>query len=259
MRRQSSGVSSSNGMLLKMPALLTTASSRPKLSTAVVHDRLAALGAVDGVVRGHCRPARGGDLVDDLVGDGCVGAVAVHGSAEVVDDDGCAAARQLHRIEAPEPAPGAGDDRDLAVEVDHGPTPRFVDWRRVRTLRWNRYLVNERGAVETGSTTVDDDGPQRLGLLASALAGRTVAVASGGRGEPAWTDGITVFVDAAESPRRQLESVTVQASLLAGGGLEPDVVRKLVRRPALAKRYLAVEGHRALAANEDCCRIPCDR
>ena len=55
---------------------------------------------------------------------------------------------------------------------------------------------------------------------------------------------------------RQLESVTVQASLLAGGGLEPDVVRKLVRRPALAKRYLAVEGHRALAANEELLPYP---
>jgi nitric oxide reductase NorD protein len=105
--------------------------------------------------------------------------------------------------------------------------------------------------VETGSTTVDEDGPQRLGLLASALAGRTVAVAAGGRGEPPWTDGVTVFVDADESVRRQLESVTVQASLLAGGGLAPDIVRKFVRRPALARKYLAVEGHRALAANEE--------
>ena len=105
--------------------------------------------------------------------------------------------------------------------------------------------------METGSTTVDDDGPQRLALFASALAGRTVAVASAGSREPAWTDGITVFVDAAETPSRQLESVTVQASLLAGGGLDPDVVRKLGRRSALARRYLAVEGHRALAANED--------
>jgi nitric oxide reductase NorD protein len=111
--------------------------------------------------------------------------------------------------------------------------------------------------VENGSSTSDSgDGPQRMGLLASALAGRTVAVAPGARGEPAWTDGITVFVDAAASPGRQLESVTVQASLLAGGGLEPDVVRKLVRRPALAKRYLAVEGHRALAANEDLLPFP---
>ncbi|HEX3289511.1 MAG TPA: VWA domain-containing protein [Mycobacterium sp.] len=105
--------------------------------------------------------------------------------------------------------------------------------------------------METDSTTADEDGPQRLGLLASALAGRTVAVASADSGEPAWTDGITIFVDGAESAERQLESVTVQASLLACGGLEPDVVRQLRRRSTLARRYLAVEGHRALAANED--------
>lgn len=110
--------------------------------------------------------------------------------------------------------------------------------------------------MKTGSTTVEDDGPQRFGLLASALAGRTVAVAPGDRGEPAWTDGFTVFVDAAESEASQLESVTVQASLLAGGGLAPDVVRKLVRRPKLARKYLAVEGQRALGANEDLLPYP---
>jgi nitric oxide reductase NorD protein len=109
--------------------------------------------------------------------------------------------------------------------------------------------------VETGSTTgTDGGGPQRLGLLASALAGRTIAVAPGEPGGHAWTDGITVFVDGAASAHQQLESVTVQASLLAGGGLEPDVVRKLLRRPALANRYLAVEGQRVLCANED--RLP---
>ena len=35
MRRQSSGVSSSNGTVWKMPALLTTASTRPNSSIAV--------------------------------------------------------------------------------------------------------------------------------------------------------------------------------------------------------------------------------
>jgi nitric oxide reductase NorD protein len=95
------------------------------------------------------------------------------------------------------------------------------------------------------------DGPQRFALLASALAGGAVAVAPGAPGEPAWTDGITVYVDAAASLPEQRESVTVQASLLASGGLDADVVRKLVRRPALARRYLAVEGHRALSANDD--------
>jgi nitric oxide reductase NorD protein len=95
------------------------------------------------------------------------------------------------------------------------------------------------------------NGPERLRLLASALAGRNVAVAPTDAGEPAWTDGATVFVDAAAGAAAQVESVTVQASLIAGGGLEPEVVRKLVRRPALARRYLAVEGQRALAANDD--------
>jgi nitric oxide reductase NorD protein len=110
--------------------------------------------------------------------------------------------------------------------------------------------------VETGSTTVDEDGPQRLGLLASALAGRTVAVAAADPGEPAWTDGLTIFVDAANSHARQLESVSVQASLLAGGGLAPDVVRKLLRHPVLARKYLAIEGHRALAGNEELLPYP---
>jgi len=91
----------------------------------------------------------------------------------------------------------------------------------------------------------------RLGLLASALSGRALEVAAGEPGEPAWTDGRVVFVDPVASTRDQLETLAVQASLLAAGSLEPDVVRRLTRRPALARRYLAVEGHRALAANED--------
>jgi Mg-chelatase subunit ChlD len=75
-------------------------------------------------------------------------------------------------------------------------------------------------------------------------------------GEPSWTDGITIFVDGDGSARSQLESVTVQASLIAGGGLEPNLVRTLVRRPALMRRYLTVEGNRALAVNEDLLPYP---
>jgi len=104
--------------------------------------------------------------------------------------------------------------------------------------------------------TSDAGGPQRLCLLASALAGRNVTVAPADPGEPAWTDGVTVFVDAVASAVHQVESVTVQASLLACGGLEPDIVRKLVRRRALARRYLAVEGQRALTANDDLLPFP---
>ena len=101
-----------------------------------------------------------------------------------------------------------------------------------------------------GALGVSSDVLGRFDLLASALSGRELKVAPGEPGELAWTDGSKVFVDADASPRDQLEALAVQASLLAAGSLEPDVVRRLTRRPALARRYLAIEGHRALAANE---------
>ena len=104
--------------------------------------------------------------------------------------------------------------------------------------------------LSSRSDEVRGDGLGRLSLLASALSGRSLRVAPGERGEPAWTDGATVFVDADTSTRDQLAALAVQGSLLAAGSLEPDVVRRLTRRPALARRYLAVEGHRALATNE---------
>ncbi|MDH6242754.1 VWA domain-containing protein [Mycobacterium sp. OTB74] len=91
--------------------------------------------------------------------------------------------------------------------------------------------------------------PERLAMLASALAGRTVATADGVPGEPSWTDGVTIFLDPEALPAAQLESLVVQASLLAGGALEPTIMRRLSRRPALTRRYLAVEGRRALASN----------
>ncbi|OBG34290.1 nitric oxide reductase activation protein NorD [Mycobacterium sp. E3198] len=92
---------------------------------------------------------------------------------------------------------------------------------------------------------------QALGMFASALAGRATAVAGLRPGEPPWTDGQTIYVDAATDHRAQLEAVAVQASMIAAGSLDPGVVRPLVRHPRLARRYLAVEGHRALAAAGD--------
>ena len=101
------------------------------------------------------------------------------------------------------------------------------------------------------SDEVNTDAVDRLGMLASALAGRTLRVAPAGAGEPAWTDGSTVFVQAHKTTHDLIEALAVQASLLAAGSLEPHHMRRLTRRPTLARRYLAVEGHRALAANAD--------
>jgi len=89
----------------------------------------------------------------------------------------------------------------------------------------------------------------RFGLLASAIAGQPMDVAAGAPGESAWTDGTTIFVDADES--NVLPSSAVQASLVASGSLAPALMERLARRPAPTGRYLALEGHRALAAMED--------
>ena len=86
-----------------------------------------------------------------------------------------------------------------------------------------------------------------LRLIASAIAGRDVEVAAATG--PAWTDGATITLDATAPKSEIVASLSVQASLLAQGSLGPDVVGELMRRPALARRYLALEGHRALAAN----------
>ncbi len=97
-------------------------------------------------------------------------------------------------------------------------------------------------------TTATED-LERLRLLGSALAGRDVQVARTAPGEPAWTDGITVFVDATASPSSQVLTLAAQTSMLAAGSLEPGVLRGLRRRHV--RRYLAVEGPRALAANAE--------
>jgi hypothetical protein len=88
-------------------------------------------------------------------------------------------------------------------------------------------------------------------MLASALAGVPVAVTELQPGEPPWTDGQTIYVDPSARARTKLAAVAVHASMIAAGSLDPDVVRPLVRHPRLARRYLAIEGHRALVVNSD--------
>jgi hypothetical protein len=195
-----------------------------------LHDRLA---VEDGLVRGHSHAARGANLGDDLVGDALVVAVAVHGGAEVVDHHRSTAPGQLQRVQPPQPAARTGDDHGLVVEGDHGGDGTGL------------------APVEQllGSYSVSD--LDRLRLLASAIAGCTLEVAAAEPGQPTWTDGRTVYVEAVATRAEQVQMLGVQASLLAAGSLAPDRVRPLARRPAQLRRYLAVEGQRALAANED--------
>ena len=97
----------------------------------------------------------------------------------------------------------------------------------------------------------DADRLHTLGMLASALAGRPLAVAAQQPGDPPWTDGQTVFIDPSLPRRANLAAIAVQASMIAAGSLDPDIVRPLARHSRLARRYLAIEGHRALVANAD--------
>jgi nitric oxide reductase NorD protein len=103
--------------------------------------------------------------------------------------------------------------------------------------------------VRRSGVASDASGLQALGMLASALAGRALAVAELQPGELPWTDGQTIYVDPSARARAKLEAIAVQASMLAAGSLDPDIVRPLVRHPRLARRFLAIEGHRALVAN----------
>jgi nitric oxide reductase NorD protein len=100
---------------------------------------------------------------------------------------------------------------------------------------------------------------RRFELLASAIAGRLLEVASVEPGVPPWTDGATVFVDAEAGPAEQLRCIAVQASLLGAGSLDAGILSRLPRRPAMARRYLAVEGHRALDEHEPLLPLPVRR
>lgn len=99
-------------------------------------------------------------------------------------------------------------------------------------------------------SAVVDEGLEPLRLVASAIAGRAMEVAGATAGERSWNDGTTVFLELDASPTEQIRMLVVQASLVASGSLEPTVLRALIRRPALARRYLTVEGHRSLLVNE---------
>jgi len=97
---------------------------------------------------------------------------------------------------------------------------------------------------------VSPTGAGRFTLLATSIAGRLVEVEPAGPGELCWTDGRQIYVDEGLPSADQLRSVGVQAALLGAGSLDTGIVGQL-RKPDRARRYLAVEGHRALAQQRD--------
>ena len=102
----------------RMPALFTTMSMRPKLSSAVWTIAAPPSGVATELVSSDRLAAGGLDLVDDLLARPGVAAGAVDRAAEVVDDHERAPAGEQQRVLPPEAATRAGDDRHLAVETE---------------------------------------------------------------------------------------------------------------------------------------------
>jgi nitric oxide reductase NorD protein len=95
------------------------------------------------------------------------------------------------------------------------------------------------------------DAPGRFRLLATFVAGRSVDVAQAPGGEPAFTNGQVIFVSAGASLVEQRREILVQSALLGAGSLDPRFVKGLRARPSVARRYLALEGRRVLAASAE--------
>ena len=93
----------------------------------------------------------------------------------------------------------------------------------------------------------DPHHPGRFRFLATHIAGRSVDVTVAPAGQPAHTNGLFIFVSAGQSVYQQRREMLVQAALLGAGSLDPRLVRGLRARATVARRYLALEGHRVLA------------
>ncbi|KUI11299.1 hypothetical protein AU193_11930 [Mycobacterium sp. GA-1285] len=96
--------------------------------------------------------------------------------------------------------------------------------------------------------------PERLRFLATFAAGRPVDVAEADGRDAAHTNGDVVFVSPGRSITEQRREVLVQCALIAAGSLDRHLVKALRTRPSTARRYLSLEGRRALG--ELAARVP---
>lgn len=105
--------------------------------------------------------------------------------------------------------------------------------------------------TSAASDAIHADSPDRHRMLASALAGRPVEVVAGRPGEPAWSDGHTIMVDPGQNARHTIEAVVVHAALIGAGSLSGATMRPLLRSGRVQRRFLHVEGPRAIAGLSD--------
>src|SRR5712692_10449596 len=80
----------------------------------------------------------------------------------------------------------------------------------------------------------------RYHLLASAMVGRAVRVEPAPSEEESYTDGHAIYLARGADWQADLSALAVQSALLAAGSLDVAVMRQLLGRPSVARRYLAV-------------------
>jgi nitric oxide reductase NorD protein len=96
-------------------------------------------------------------------------------------------------------------------------------------------------------TASNPNTPSRFRFLATYIAGRCIDVAEASAGEAAHTDGKVIFVSAGSPLAEQRRETLIQSALLGAGSLDRRLVKALRARPSVARRYLALEGHRVLS------------
>ena len=103
-------------------------------------------------------------------------------------------------------------------------------------------------------TASGSDATDRFRFLASFIAGRALEIGEASAGDASYTNGRVIFVTADTSAEQRRREVMVQSSLLGAGSLDHRLVKALRTRPSVARRYLALEGRRALTGLAE--RIP---
>jgi nitric oxide reductase NorD protein len=100
--------------------------------------------------------------------------------------------------------------------------------------------------ADVAGAEVDPVHLDRFRLLAGFIAGRPVEIVPAPAGQAPYTDGRVIFVSAGGSVAEHRQEVLLQSALLGAGSLDPRLVKGLQARPSVARRYLALEGHRVL-------------
>lgn len=105
--------------------------------------------------------------------------------------------------------------------------------------------LNSDNQRRSGASTLRIGALHRYTLLASSIAGRHLAIGSSKSGI-SYSDSQTIYLPEGDHDRLMV-GLVVQAALFAAGSLEQKVIKRLVGRERVARRYLTLEANRAMS------------